>query len=208
VGTELSVFIICRPFTQYWALPPINPQCADYFYYCIVQMVFNISSDLTIFLIPIPFVTQVRVSPLKRVLLACIFSLGLFVILAATLAKYYNFTSANTTVYMVWDIRETSAAIWVGNGMCWWPLLRKVFGGSSFKFLKSRESREMTPSFVKLPGALDNNVKLQPVVHASSMEEDWEDIEGVEPNDDIEYGRVHINTVKNNWPSSVKNEEI
>jgi hypothetical protein len=125
-------FILCRPFTQYWAFPVSNPQCANYFYYCIIQMVFNISTDLLMLLIPIPFMVNARVPPIKRAMLVGIFSLGIFVILAAILNKYYNFTEPNTTVYMVWDIRETSVAIYVANIMCWWPLLRKLFGWSTF----------------------------------------------------------------------------
>jgi len=46
----------------------------------------------------------------------------------------------NTTVYMVWDIRETSTAVYVANIMCWWPLLRKFFGWSSFIRGSSRRS--------------------------------------------------------------------
>jgi hypothetical protein len=125
-------FVLCRPFSQYWALPVRNPQCANYFYYCIIQLVFNVSSDFLMLLIPLPFIINAKVPPLKRMLLIAIFSLGLFVILAAILNKYYNFTMTNTTVYMVWHIREASTSIYVANIMCWWPLLRKVFGWKRF----------------------------------------------------------------------------
>jgi hypothetical protein len=125
-------FVLCRPFSQYWALPVENPQCANYFYYCIIQMVFNVSSDFLMLLLPLPFIINAKVPPLKRVLLISIFSLGIFVILAAILNKYYNFTNPNTTVYMVWHIREASVSIYVANIMCWWPLLRKMFGWKRF----------------------------------------------------------------------------
>ena len=125
-------FVLCRPFSQYWAMPVHNPQCASYWNYCIIQMVFNVSSDLLTLLVPLPFVVGAHVPPAKKVLLAGIFSLGIFVILAAILNKVYNFTSPNVTVYMLWDIRETSTAVYVANMMCWWPLLRKLFGKSAF----------------------------------------------------------------------------
>ncbi|KAF2097798.1 hypothetical protein NA57DRAFT_13344, partial [Rhizodiscina lignyota] len=125
-------FILCRPFSQYWAMPVRNPQCASYFYYCIIQMVFNVSSDVLMLFIPIPFIVKAKVPPPKRALLLGIFSLGVFVILASVLNKYYNFTLPNTTVYMVWDIRETSTSIYVANIMCLWPLLRKMFGWRTF----------------------------------------------------------------------------
>ncbi|KIV99614.1 uncharacterized protein PV09_08789 [Verruconis gallopava] len=133
VVVEIScLFVLCRPFSQYWALPVKNPQCANYFYYCIIQMVFNVSSDFLMLLLPLPFIINARVPLLKRFLLVGIFSLGLFVILAAILNKYYNFTMPNTTVYMVWHIRESSISIYVSNVMCWWPLLRKIFGWKRF----------------------------------------------------------------------------
>jgi hypothetical protein len=54
------------------------------------------------------------------------------VVLAAILNKVYNFTSPDATIYMLWDIRETSTSIYVANLMCLWPLLRKLFGLKSF----------------------------------------------------------------------------
>jgi len=106
-------------------------------------MVFNVSSDILMLLIPIPFILQARVAPAKRAMLIGIFSLGAFVVLAAILNKAYNFTSPNATIYMLWDIRETSTAIYVANVMCWWPLLRKFFDLKSFL----RASRNQYSSF-------------------------------------------------------------
>lgn len=125
-------FLLCRPFSQYWAIEPNDPQCANYHNYCIIQMVFNISTDFCMLLLPLPFIIHARVPKLKRCLLIAIFSLGAFVILAAILNKYYNFSNPNTTVYMVWHIRECSTSIYVANIMCWWPLLRKFFGLKRF----------------------------------------------------------------------------
>jgi hypothetical protein len=168
-------FILCRPFSQYWAMPVENPQCASYFYYCIIQMVFNVSSDLLMLLIPVPFIINVKVPPMKRAMLVGIFSLGIFVILAAVLNKYYNFTGANTTVYMVWDIRETSTSIYVANIMCWWPLLRKMFGWSSF----IRNSRYSKSSFgfnpIPEPQETTVGIRLEEPVHARESKLDRAD---------------------------------
>ena len=138
-------FILCRPFAEYWALPVKSPQCASYFYYCIIQMVFNISSDLLMLAIPLPFVINAKVPPLKRAVLVAIFSLGIFIIMAATLNKYNNFVMPNTTVYMKWDIRETSTSIFVSNIMCLWPLLRKIFGWRAFQRNSSAARSTQTP---------------------------------------------------------------
>lgn len=160
-------FVLCRPFSQYWAMPVHNPQCASYLHYCIIQMVFNVSSDLLMLLIPLPFVINAHVPPAKKVLLVGIFSLGIFVILAAILNKVYNFTSPDTTVYMIWDIRETSTAIYVANLMCWWPLLRKLFGLSSF-LRGSFGTSKRQHNIITIQGISDNRdgVHLSDLKHA------------------------------------------
>lgn len=49
-----------------------------------------------------------------------------------TFIRYYNFASPETTVYALWYIREASVAIWVGNLICCWQLLQKLFNLRSF----------------------------------------------------------------------------
>ncbi|KAJ5959027.1 uncharacterized protein N7479_006177 [Penicillium vulpinum] len=126
--------VYCRPFSQYWALPVSNLQCATYQNYSITQAVFNISSDAVMFAIPIPLIVRARFPPRRKMLLLCVMSLGLFTIIAAILNKYFNFASPLTTVYQIWYIRESSTAIFVANMMCWWPLLRKLFGVRAFQY--------------------------------------------------------------------------
>jgi hypothetical protein len=47
--------VYCRPFSQYWAMPVQDMQCATYQRYSITQAVFNLSSDARN---PDPFVDQ------------------------------------------------------------------------------------------------------------------------------------------------------
>lgn len=124
--------VYCRPFSQYWAMPVHNIQCATYQYYSITNLVFNISSDILILAAPMPLVFKLQVSLRRRLILLGVFSLGVFVIIAAIFNKYFNLSSLFTTTYMIWYIREASTAIFVSNIMCWWPLLRKIFGLNSF----------------------------------------------------------------------------
>ncbi|KAE8418996.1 hypothetical protein BDV36DRAFT_282573 [Aspergillus pseudocaelatus] len=129
VVIEITYFAVyCRPFSEYWAVPPQNPQCATYQHYSITQAVFNLSSDACMLLIPIPLLKGTQMPLRKKILLVSVLGLGVFVIIAAILNKYFNFHSPLTTIYQLWYIREASTAIYVANLMCWWPLLRKVFG--------------------------------------------------------------------------------
>ncbi|KAL4885520.1 hypothetical protein BJY04DRAFT_214318 [Aspergillus karnatakaensis] len=119
--------VYCRPFSQYWAMPVQDMQCATYQRYSITQAVFNISSDAAMLAIPVPLLIKAQMKTTKKVLLLCIMSLGVFTIVAAILNKVFNFASPLTTTYQIWYIREASTAIYVANLVCMWPLLRKLF---------------------------------------------------------------------------------
>ncbi|KAJ5659407.1 hypothetical protein N7507_005858 [Penicillium longicatenatum] len=138
--------VYCRPFSQYWAMPVQNMQCATYQRYSITQAVFNISSDAVMFAIPIPLLIRAQLKKHRKVLLLGVMSLGLFTIIAAILNKYFNFASPLTTTYQIWYIREASTAIYVANLMCWWPLLRKIFGLKTFSYNSNRGQRGRGPS--------------------------------------------------------------
>ncbi|KAJ5389661.1 uncharacterized protein N7496_000729 [Penicillium cataractarum] len=138
--------VYCRPFSQYWAMPVQNMQCATYQYYSITQAVFNISSDAMMFAVPIPLLVKAQLKRRRKVLLLGVMSLGLFTIIAAILNKYFNFASPLTTTYQIWYIREASTAIYVANLMCWWPLLRKLFGLKAFSYNSNRGNRPRNPN--------------------------------------------------------------
>lgn len=138
--------VYCRPFSQYWAMPVKNMQCATYQRYSITQAVFNISSDAIMFAIPIPLLVKAQLKKARKVVLLAVMSLGLFTIVAAVLNKYFNFASPFTTTYQIWYIREASTAIYVANLMCWWPLLRKLFGFKAFSYNSNRGKRARDPN--------------------------------------------------------------
>ncbi|OJJ45575.1 hypothetical protein ASPZODRAFT_17024 [Penicilliopsis zonata CBS 506.65] len=128
VGTELSLFLICRPLSQYWAVPASNTQCSTYQYYEIVQGCFSISADILMLMVAIPLLMQVRVPLKQKLILLLLFGMGVFVIVAAVLNKLYCLVpSLISYVYMNWYFREVTVAILVTNLPLIWSLLRDVF---------------------------------------------------------------------------------
>jgi hypothetical protein len=127
ISTEIAFFTACRPFSGYWAMPPPNPQCTTLQHYAIVQACFNISSDTLMLFIPIPLVTRLNMPWKQKSVLLVIFSMGLFVILAAILTKYFNLSNIWDPSYMLWYTREASVAVYVSNLPMIWPLLREWF---------------------------------------------------------------------------------
>ncbi|KAF1951606.1 hypothetical protein CC80DRAFT_369905, partial [Byssothecium circinans] len=133
VVMEILYFSVwCRPFRDYWTIPTTSPQCSALTNHRITNAVFNISSDLLMLSIALPIFIQ-SLLPLKRKLILCaIFSLGIFVILAAVLNKYYSFYEPYRGTWVVWYIRESSMAVLVANLPFTWTVLRKVFKLGAF----------------------------------------------------------------------------
>ncbi|KAK5072258.1 hypothetical protein LTR70_010510 [Exophiala xenobiotica] len=130
VGDEIALLTICRPLSQYWAVPVSNPQCASYQYYQIVNAVFNISTDIMLLAIGLPPVLKARLSIQQKLILGVVFGMGSFVIIAAILrAIYCVVPSLVSYIYMNWYFREASVAVYVTNAPAIWVLLRDISPG-------------------------------------------------------------------------------
>ena len=92
----------CRPFSQYWAVPPNNGtyltrayrltnrlltytpvQCSAATNHLITNAVFNISSDLMIILIPMPIFIQSTLTLRRKLILCGVFAVGTFTVCAS-----------------------------------------------------------------------------------------------------------------------------
>ncbi|KAI0129022.1 hypothetical protein BJ170DRAFT_579305 [Xylariales sp. AK1849] len=130
---EILYFAVwCRPFSQYWAVPPNSIQCSAATDHLITNAVLNITSDIMIIAIPMPIFLQV-ILPVKRKAILCgVFALGIFTILSAILNKYYSFTEPFGSSWTFWYIRESSTAIITANLPFTWTLLQRTFNLRSF----------------------------------------------------------------------------
>lgn len=68
----------------------------------------------------------------RKLILCGVFSLGGFVILAAVLNRYYNFTIPYSPIFLNWYVGELSTAVFVANIPLCWPLLRRLFRVGTF----------------------------------------------------------------------------
>ncbi|OJD10402.1 hypothetical protein AJ78_08574 [Emergomyces pasteurianus Ep9510] len=128
VGTELSLFLICRPITDHWAVPTPNYQCSSYQYYEIINGCLSITGDTFMLLVGIPLLMSVRLPLKQKFILLFIFGLGVFVIVASLLTKIYCLVpSLISYVYMNWYFREATVAVLVTNLPLTWSLLRDIF---------------------------------------------------------------------------------
>ncbi|KAL8945868.1 MAG: hypothetical protein Q9222_007654, partial [Ikaeria aurantiellina] len=133
----LYLAVWCRPIRQYWQVPVDNSQCASYYHHLITAAVFNISSDLMMLYIPLPILIKARLPPKRKIILCGVFSLGIFVILAAILNRYYNFTAGyGSLIYLNWYVGEAATSVFVANVPHLWPLLSRIFALGAFNSLR------------------------------------------------------------------------
>jgi hypothetical protein len=76
----LYLGVWCRPFTEYWAVPPKTTQCSAATNHLITNAVLNISSDLMIIAIPFPLLFKVKLPKKNKAILLGVFLIGTFTV--------------------------------------------------------------------------------------------------------------------------------
>jgi hypothetical protein len=122
----------CRPFKDYWAVPTPNIQCSAAIDHLITNAVFNLSSDIVMLVIGFSLFIRSTLPFDRKLILVAIFGLGIFVILASVLNKYYSFSHPFGSQWTFWYVRESSTAMVVANLPFCWTLLRRVFKLNAF----------------------------------------------------------------------------
>ncbi|CAK4034693.1 related to integral membrane PTH11 [Lecanosticta acicola] len=147
----------CRPFYEYWAIPTNSSQCNAATNHLITNAVFNLTSDAILLAIGLPMFMTMKLQWQKKLPLVLIFSLGVFVILAAVLNKIHSFFQPFGSMWSFWYIRESSTALLVANLPFVWQIWRKIvrfdtIAGATRRMTTDRGSGEVNPSIER-----DNN---------------------------------------------------
>lgn len=122
----------CRPFRGFWETPTPDIQCATQIHHLIVNLTFNLTSDLMIIFIPLPLFIKARLDIKKKLLLVFPFSLGFFTMVCAILSKHLSFTEPFSSEWLFWYTREASTAMIVSNMPYSWTVIRRVFHVKAF----------------------------------------------------------------------------
>lgn len=87
VAIEISFYtILCQPFSQYWAVPADNEQCATYSIYSIIQTAFNLSSFTLIMGIGSSVVYHSSLPIKRKIFIMVLFCVGIITEVAAILS--------------------------------------------------------------------------------------------------------------------------
>lgn len=154
----LYLGVWCRPFYDYWAVPTPNVQCNTATDHLITNAVFNLTSDLAMLVIGFSLFIRSKLPWSRKLILAGIFSLGIFVLVAAVLNKYYSFAHPYGTQWTYWYIRESSTAMIVANLPFVWTLLRRVFKLQAF----NGEATQRTVPYHSSRSARGRHIKTDP----------------------------------------------
>lgn len=145
----------CRPFSAFYAVPTPDLRCATQIPHLIVNLTFNLTSDLLIIFIPLPMFIRAHLETKKKLLLVFPFSLGFFTMLCAILSKHLSFTEPFSSEWLFWYTREASTAMIVSNMPYSWAIVRRIFRLKSF--LHSRSNSQAVEGSVldgrKISGA-------------------------------------------------------
>ncbi|KAK5119388.1 hypothetical protein LTR85_007744 [Meristemomyces frigidus] len=138
---EIFYFAVwCRPFYEYWQVPTSSVQCDAATNHLITNACFNLSSDLVMLAIGLPMFLRMQLPWKKKFPLICIFSLGIFVILAAILNKVYSFSEPFGSLWTYWYVRESSTALLVANLPFVWTFWRRVSGSATVNGVSRQNS--------------------------------------------------------------------
>lgn len=130
------------------AVPTPDPQCNAATNHLITNAVFNISSDIFMLAIALPMFLKLRISWDKKAPIVMIFSLGIFVIIAAILNKVYSFSQPFGSEWTHWYVRESSTALLVCNLPFCWIFVRRIYKLLSIPFTSTSGSENNGGSLI------------------------------------------------------------
>lgn len=160
LNTLTHLLTFATRFHEYWAVPTHSVQCNAAIHHLITNAVLNLSSDTILLAIALPMFIRSKMPPKKKIAVVGVFSLGIFVILAAVLNKYYSFTSPFGSQWTYWYARESSCTVLVANVPFLWTLVRRIFKVGSLEGTTRNGSTAVRLG--QRGGRVDINVGLDP----------------------------------------------
>jgi hypothetical protein len=115
-------------------------QCAFPSHHMILNVTFNVTFDLMIFLIPLPLFFRSNLPWKRKLLLILPFTMGVFTIFAAIICKAEALYLLSNEWWVVWCLREASMGVIVANVPYSWGLLRQWTSAGSFLMASSGKS--------------------------------------------------------------------
>ncbi|KAI5777963.1 hypothetical protein EDC01DRAFT_732086 [Geopyxis carbonaria] len=177
----LSLFCVCVPFQNNWKIrPDPGSKCTDGLYYLWIVGILNIVTDMCLIILPIPILISLRVSTSRKILLLCLFCLGIFVVVATILRIYFTIAAGDIASMTFWAEIETATLFVVSNA----PGIRPIF------LRKSADEKQYPPIGSKRDYELSCNYKPTITTHVAAGDSQERIV-----NEDLENPMVIMQTV-------------
>ncbi|KXH28533.1 hypothetical protein CSAL01_10231 [Colletotrichum salicis] len=152
VAVALIIALTCRPLYLMWQIRP-DPGGTIF--------VMNVITDMCIIAIPIPVISLVRASIWRRMGVYLLFSLGVFIMVAATIRVVLIFhPTGGFGPGAMWSIREDFIAIFVGQAPMVVPLFkRRVWAQFYHKYRSTPKSSQGSDGIELSNGVSSDNKK-------------------------------------------------
>ncbi|BCR83327.1 uncharacterized protein ACHE_10729A [Aspergillus chevalieri] len=104
---------ICYPVHKTWQIKPYaGDNCTVRPLNYIVIEILSIITDIVIMCVPIPLILAARIRPTQKLMLCCLFSSGIFVMVAAFLRAYYSVKNISSlSIALGWASREALVSV-------------------------------------------------------------------------------------------------
>ncbi|KAF2124321.1 hypothetical protein P153DRAFT_351295 [Dothidotthia symphoricarpi CBS 119687] len=125
----MTIYLSCRPFRHYWQIYP-DPgnacQAAISKPILWVSFISNVSTDIFLFLIPIPMLWKSSLRLFKKIAATLVLSAGILIVVCATLKSVYVIVDPTNggQLAAAWGTRETFIAVVTTNLPMIFPLLK------------------------------------------------------------------------------------
>lgn len=144
----LTHICICTPIPRNWRIKPYaGDNCTIRGPNYIVIATMNVVSDILIMVIPIPLLIKLQVPLHRKLILAVMFSSGIFIMICTVLRAYYSLESLSTlSIALGWANRECFVAAIVVSLPGIKPLFRSSRWIGSSRRYKGSNSYDTGPS--------------------------------------------------------------
>jgi hypothetical protein len=147
IATLFGTLFQCRPIAAAWDFAIQDAQCMEIRTLYYFSTSFSIATDVVLCLLPLPFFWRLKVSRHEKIIVSCLFGVGLFAAAASVmrLTRLAALQNINVTMQAMpalgWSVAEVITGIVCACLPCLKPLLNKLFPKQFLSYLSRSHAK-------------------------------------------------------------------
>ncbi|OAQ61108.1 hypothetical protein VFPPC_16703 [Pochonia chlamydosporia 170] len=126
LGALGTIWGQCTPVYKNWQVVPAADRCAPGMPYYVVLLTLNVTTDIAIICIPLPWFKQLRTTIWHKIAISALLCSSIFIIIATILHNVLSLQNIQTnSTRCIWATRETFVGIIATNAVAIKPLFSK-----------------------------------------------------------------------------------